>query len=133
MANKSPLELIDEIRAKADAEISKLKTEALAELEDKRKAALATVRGIEDAIAELTGKSTRAKRGSGGSPKAGHPDVASPATLRSLLNKAEGKRLNRKGFNDAGYNLRSALALAKADEKTFGYKQNGPQGEVWLK
>jgi hypothetical protein len=53
--------------------------------------------------------------------------------LVELLKAAPGKRLSRKGFNDAGYGLKSAVTVAKASSKVFGFQQNGAQGEVWLK
>jgi len=51
----------------------------------------------------------------------------------ALLDKAPDKKLNRKGFIDSGYTLKSALLIAKGDTRTFGVKQKGPQGEIWLK
>jgi len=131
MATKTAQEKIAEIRANAAAEIARLMEEALAELHDKRKAAEATLQGINEAIEELTGKPARSKRGGGASK--GLPDVPSAAALKSLINKAEGKKLTRKGINAAGYSLKSALELAKGDKETFGFKQNKAQGEVWLK
>jgi hypothetical protein len=139
---KTAQELIDEINAKAEAavleirekakaEAAKHRSEALGELQGKRREALAVLHGIESDIAALTGKSVRGSRGSSASK--GLPDVPSPAALRSILAKAPDKRLNRKGINDAGYNLKSAIEIAKADKKTFDHKQNKAQGEVWIK
>jgi len=140
---KTAQELIDEINAKAEeaiaairdkakAEADKHRHEALAELQAKRREALAVLSDIESDIAALTGKAVRGSRGGSGASK-GLPDVPSPASLRSILAKAADKRLNRKGINDAGYNLKSAIEVAKADGKTFGFKQNKAQGEVWIK
>ncbi len=134
MATKSAQEQIQEINARAKAEIAKLTAEALVELRDKHKVALATLQGIEDDIAQLTGKTPKSRRSRGGSGSgSAKADVADAKELKALLNKAEGKKLNRKGLGDAGYNLPSAIAVAKADKATFGFEQNKAQGSVWLK
>jgi hypothetical protein len=65
--------------------------------------------------------------------KKGFNEVPDKATLKDLLKKADGNRLNRKGLNDAGYSLKSAILIAKENPDDFVFKQNKAQGEVWAK
>jgi hypothetical protein len=131
MATKTALERIAEIQANAAAEVEKLKGDALSALNEEKKGLLDLVKKIDKQIEELTGKAPKAgKRASSGSSKA---DFADAKELKAVLNKADGKKLNRKGFNDAGYSLKSAIAIAKADKATFGFEQNAAQGSVWIK
>ncbi|MDR3401121.1 MAG: hypothetical protein P4L99_01380 [Chthoniobacter sp.] len=133
MATLTATEKIRKILADAQAEADKLKAEAMAELKEKLKAAQNVARSIEMEIEELTGKAPKAGKRFGGVIGNAKNSFADSKELKALLAKADGKKLNRKGFNDAGYSLKSALQIAKADKATFGHEQNGPQGSVWLK
>ncbi len=126
------IEKIQEIQAKADQEIRELKQQAISEVVRRLSEAKELVRELESQYTALTGKDLRGetvvpKRVPRGAASIGARDLA------GLLKNAPGKRLNRKGFIDAGFSLKSALIVAKADPETFGFQQNGPQGEVWLK
>jgi|GEM_PF-6491577 len=65
--------------------------------------------------------------------KNGFSEVPDKATLKDLLKKAEGGRMNRKALNGAGYSLKSAVLIAKENPDDFAFKQNKAQGEVWVK
>jgi hypothetical protein len=82
---------------------------------------------------DLKGKAPRRKRAIGVRVSAGpKADVGDERELESLLKGADDHRLNRKGFLAEGYNLPSAVAIAKKNPQRFGYQQNRSQGEVWL-
>jgi|GEM_PF-5278867 hypothetical protein len=128
------LEKIQEIQARAEQEIKELRQQAISEVVRKLAEAKALVKELEAQYTQLTGKNLKGESVDASRPaRSSKPDIGSERELIELLQKAPGKRLNRKGINDAGYNLKSALAIAKASPKTFGFSQNGPQGEVWLK
>lgn len=134
----SALEKIQEIQARAEQEIKELRQQAISEVVRKLSEAKALVKEYETQYTQLTGKNLRGESVESSSPSAKAPraakaDVTSEQELLGLLEAAPGKRLNRKGINDAGYNLKSALGIAKSAPKVFGFAQNGPQGEVWLK
>jgi len=126
------LEKIKEIQSKAEQEIKDLKQQAVSEIARKLADAKSLIKDLEVQYADLTGKNVRgesvAKR-----PVSNKASITNAKDLSELLSKAPGKKLNRKGFLDAGFSLKSALVVAKADPKTFGVSQNGPQGEIWLK
>jgi len=134
----SALEKIQEIQARAEQEIKELRQQAISEVVRKLSEAKALVKEYETQYTQLTGKNLRGESvesssSSAKAPRAAKADVTSEQELLGLLQAAPGKRLNRKGINDAGYNLKSALGIAKSAPKVFGFAQNGPQGEVWLK
>jgi hypothetical protein len=134
----SALERIKAIKQKADEEIEKIKGEVVSEIAKRRSALKEELDALDKEYAELTGKTVRGERvrrvaGVAATAKSPKADVGDDKELAEILKKAEGHKLNRKGFMDAGYNLKSALLIAKADRKRFGFSQNGPQGEVWLK
>jgi hypothetical protein len=130
MSKLSAVEQIAKLRADFETAAMKLKSDALAELKGQLSTAKAEVTRIEAEIAELNGKPARTRKSGGG---AGLPDVPTVEALKAMLKAAPGKTLNRKAFNDAGFNLKSALELAKGDSKTFSYTQNKAQGTVTLK
>jgi hypothetical protein len=128
------LEKIQEIQARAEQEIRELRQQAISEVVRRLSEAKALVKDLEAQYTQLTGKNLKGETVD--APKAGRAakaDISGEQELVALLEKAPDKRLNRKGINDAGFNLKSALAVAKASPKVFGFAQNGPQGEVWLK
>ena len=131
----SALEKIKAIEEKAQKEIEAIKDEARSELSKRIGEAREHLRSLEAEYAALIGRNVRGEKvkkpavGRGG-PKA---DVGDEKELADILKKAEGNKLNRKGFNDLGYNLVSAIRLAKADPKKFGFSQNKAQGAVWSK
>lgn len=133
----SALEKIQEIQARAEQEIKELRQQAISEIVRKLSEAKALVKEYEAQYTQLTGKNLKGESvdspSSAKAPRAAKADISSEQELASLLLSAPGKRLNRKGINDAGFNLKSALGVAKASPKLFGFAQNGPQGEVWLK
>ena len=134
----SALEKIQEIQARAEQEIKELRQQAISEVVRKLSEAKALVKEYETQYTQLTGKNLKgeaveASASSAKTPRAAKADVTSEQELLGLLQAAPGKRLNRKGINDAGFNLKSALGIAKSAPKVFGFAQNGPQGEVWLK
>jgi D-mannonate dehydratase len=131
----SALEKIQEIQARADQEIKELRQQAISEVVRKLSDAKSLVKELEAQYTQLTGKNLKgeAVESAPKAARAAKADVSSDQELASLLQSAPNKRLNRKGINDAGFNLKSALVIAKASPKTFGFAQNGPQGEVWLK
>jgi hypothetical protein len=131
----SALEKIKAIQEKARKEIEAIKDEARSELSKRIGKAREHLRSLEAEYAALIGRNVRGEKVKkpaldGGGPKA---DVGDKKELADILQKAEGNKLNRKGFNDLGYNLVSAIRLAKEDPKKFGFRQNRAQGEVWLK
>jgi hypothetical protein len=128
---KSPFEQIADYEAK----IEELKEAAVADLRAKANALEQELGGIYQEIERITGKGPRKRKALGGIISGGgkKADIADAKELKKILSGAEGKRLNRKALIDIGYNLKSALAIARGDEKTFGFKQNAAQGEVWLK
>jgi hypothetical protein len=129
------LEKIQEIQARADQEIKELRQQAISEVVRKLSEAKALVKDLEAQYTQLTGKNLKGEsvEATPKSARTSKADVSSEKDLLELLEKAPGKRLNRKGINDAGFSLKSALGVAKASPKIFGFAQNGPQGEVWLK
>jgi hypothetical protein len=129
----SALERIKAIREKAEKEVEAIKAEAVSELSKKRSQLREELAALDRQYEELTGKTVRGdrvKKSGGATPKA---DFGNEKELEDLLKSADGHRLNRKAINDAGFNLKSAMVVAKANQKRFGYQQKGPQGEVWLK
>jgi hypothetical protein len=78
--------------------------------------------------AELIGKNVRGEKvgrkaaGTDGTkpPKA---NFGSEKELADVLKGAPDRKLNRKAFNDAGYSLASAIAIAKEDPKKFGFSR----------
>ncbi len=91
--------------------------------------------GVPPELASLLKPSKAGASKKGRSSKSGDPkaDVADAKELKTLLNKAPDKKLDRKGLNALGYKLKSAKDIAKAEPKTFGVEESGAQGSVWLK
>jgi hypothetical protein len=131
----SALERIKAIREKAQKEVEAIKAEAVSELSKRIGEAREHLRSLEAEYAELTGKNVRGERVSRKSGAAGgvKADFGREKELEDLLKSADGHRMNRKAINNAGFNLKSAMLIAKANQKKFGFQQKGPQGEVWLK
>ena len=129
----SALERIKAIREKAEKEVEAIKAEAVSKLSKRIGEAREHFKELEVEYAELTGKTVRGERISRKAhcpvPKA---DFRSEKELQDLLKSTDGHRMNRKALNDAGFNLKSAMLVAKANQKKFGFQQRGPQGEVWL-
>jgi hypothetical protein len=126
------LEKIKAIQEKAQKEIDAIKDEARSELSKRIGEAREHLRSLEAEYAELTGRSVRGervKKASASGPKA----EISSEKLEELLKGKDGPRMNRKALNTAGYSLKSAMNIAKGNQKKFGFQQKGPQGEVWLK
>jgi hypothetical protein len=129
----SALEKIKAIREKAEKEVEAIKADAVSELAKRIGEAGEHLRSLEAEYAELTGKNVRgAKVKKSGGAAGVKADFGSEKELEDLLKSADGHRMNRKAINDAGFNLKSAMAVAKANQKRFGFQQKGPQGEVWL-
>ena len=127
------LEKIQEIQSRAEQEIRELRQQAISEVVRKLSEAKALVIELEAQYIQLTGKNLKGEAVESGKPRSSRADLASEKQLVEILEAAPGRRLNRKGINDAGFSLKSALGFAKAAPKTFGWEQNGPQGEIWLK
>lgn len=127
------LEKIQEIQAKADQEIKELRQQAISEVVRRLSDAKALVKELEAQYTQLTGKNLRGETVESSKVKSSKAEISSEQELVGLLQAAPGKRLNRKGINDAGFSLKSALTVAKAAPKVFAFEQNGPQGEIWLK
>jgi hypothetical protein len=132
----SALERIKAIREKAEKEVEAIKAEAVSELSKRIGEAREHLRSLEAEYTELTGKTVRGERVSSkasrsdGSPKA---NFGNERELEDLLKGIDGHRATRKLINNKGFNLRSAMNIAKGNPKKFGFQQKGPQGEVWLK
>lgn len=129
----SALEKIQQIQAKADQEIKQLKEQAVSEVVRRLSEAKQLVKDLEAQYTGLTGKNLKGETVGSKKPAIVREVFTDPEGLTVALQKAPEKKLNRKGFSDAGYSLKSALAIAKKNPKTFGFEQNGPQGSVWLK
>jgi hypothetical protein len=128
------LEKIQEIQARADQEIRELRQQAISEVVRKLSEAKALVKELEAQYTQLTGKNLKGESVESARPaRSPKAELTSEKELVELLETAPEKRLNRKGINEAGFSLKSALNIAKASPKVFGFAQNGPQGEVWLK
>ena len=127
------LEKIQEIQALADQEIKDLRQQAVSEVVRRLSEAKALVKELEAQYTQLTGKNLKGETVESSRARSVKDSLSSPQELTAILQGAPGKRLNRKGINDAGFSLKSALTLAKASPNLFGWEQNGPQGEVWLK
>jgi sigma54-dependent transcription regulator len=127
----SALEKIKAIREKAEKEVEAIKADAVSELAKRIGEAREHLRSLEAEYTELTGKTVRGERASR-KASAAKGDFGSEKELEDLLKRANGHRMNRKAINDAGFNLKSAMMVAKANQKKFGFQQKGPQGEVWL-
>lgn len=127
------LEKIQEIQARADQEIKELRQQAISEVVRRLSEAKALVQELEAQYTSLTGKNLKGETVEAPKAKSAKAEITSEQALTALLQGASGKRLNRKGINDAGFSLKSALTVAKSAPKVFGFEQNGPQGEVWLK
>lgn len=123
--------------------IAEIKSQLTKALQERRAELTAELESIDQELA-LLGDSPEPKgkkRGSKPGKRAGRPakgktgahkDFTDAAELKGVLTKAGGK-LNRKGFTDGGYSLKSAKAIAKAEPKTFGIQESGAQGSVWIK
>jgi hypothetical protein len=123
MAIKSAQERIAEIQAHAAAEIAKLTQEALTELQDKRLAAAAVLKGIEDAIEELLGKPARSRRGGGGASKAQGRSVT-PAELKKALK--DGESNTRKLAKILNTTNSEVIAAAKGNPDAFKLTVKAP-------
>jgi hypothetical protein len=122
-----------EKKAKQKEELEALRQDAISELSTLRselKAELARLDKMYEKVAEktVTGEPVSKKSVATG-PRADFADVKE---LVAVLKK-NGGRMNRAAINAAGYNLKSAIDLAKSDGKVFGYEQKRSQGSVWLK
>lgn len=125
------LEKIREIQSKAEQEIRGLRQQAVTEVVRKLSEAKSLVKTLEAEYSALTGKEPA---GEGIKlPKTPKSDVSGTDQLADILNRVPGRRMSRKGFNRVGVSLKSALSVAKMTPKIFGFRQNGSQGEVWLK
>lgn len=127
------LERIQEIQAKADQEIKELKQQAVSEVVRRLADAKQLVKDLEAEYIALTGKNLKGETATSKnfvSPKNAFTTVE---RLKNVISTVSAKKLNRKGFSEAGYSLKSALAVAKDAPTIFGYEQNGAQGAVWLK
>ncbi len=130
----SALDKIQEIQAKAEREIQELRQQAVSEIVRRLADAKSLVQELEAQYTALTGKNLKGEAVTGNKrARLERSSLADASQLSDILAKSPDKRLNRKGINAAGFSLKSALNLAKANPKTFGFEQNGPQGEVWLK
>jgi sigma54-dependent transcription regulator len=128
----SALERIKTIREKAEKEVEAIKAEAVSELSKRIGEAREHLRSLETEYAQLTGKTVRGQRVLRKSEGGVKADFGSEKELEDLLKSADGHRINRKAINDAGFNLKSAMTVAMANQKRFGFQQKGAQGEVWL-
>jgi len=132
----SALQKIKAIQEKAQKEIEAIKGEAVSEVVKRISEGKELLRSLEAEYTKLTGKTLKGERAprksasGSSSPKA---DFGSEKELEDLLKSADGHRMNRKAINGAGFNLKSAMLVAKANQKKFGFQQKGPQGQVWLK
>jgi len=117
--------------------IAELKSQLAEALQERRAVLVAELANLDRELALLNGKPASKSEGKrrGRPPKAARKRAGRPrkaktgafadtGELKSLLSKADGKRLNRKGFNDAGYSLKSAIAIAKVNPSAFGHEQN---------
>jgi hypothetical protein len=129
----SALEKIQEIQARADEEIRELRQQAISEVVRRLAEAKTLARDLEEQYIQLTGKNLKGESLAPAKTRAARAALTSESDLVELLKKAPDNRLSRKGINAAGFSLKSALAIAKAAPKVFGFEQNGPQGAVWLK
>jgi len=132
MSSINALDKIKEIENKAAEEIKALRQSAVTELVKKIAEAKETLAALEKQYSELTGRDfTGAKIVAKSKNASGYQDFTGSEELEKLL-QVSGGTLNRKGFNSAGYSLKSAIQIAKADPKTFSFEQKGPQGSVSL-
>ena len=140
----SALEKYFERKQKQEEELKALEEEARRELVKQISAAKEVLADLRQKHIELTGVdldgkppgSTRTRKPSSVStPRTTGPkaDIDDAKELENLLKSAPNHKLNRKGINDAGYNLKSAIEIAKLNPKKFGQEQNRAQGSVWLK
>lgn len=133
------LDKIREIENKAAEEIKVLKQTAVTELvksivvaKEKLQEARDFLSKLELDYRELTGKDFQGNKVEVRAPKGNYREFSNSTELAELLRKSGGT-LNRKGFNQAGYSLKSAIQLAKANPGEYEYTQTGPQGTVSLK
>lgn len=125
-------------------QLASLKGDAIKELQARAADLEKELEGVRAQLANLVGEEQAApakRRGPKPGKRAGRPakakkgshkEFSDAAELKGVLTKAGGK-LNRKGFTDAGYSLKSAKAIAKTEPKTFGIQESGAQGSVWIK
>ena len=132
----SALDKYFERKQKQEEELKALKEEARSELVKQITAAKEVLKALRQKHIELTGvdldgraPETRQRRTSGGGPKA---DFGSERELEDFLKTMDGHKANRKALNAAGYNLTSAIKLAKSNPRKFDQQQKGAQGSVWL-
>ena len=133
------LDKIKEIENKAAEEIKALKQTAVSELvksivvaKEKLQEAKDYLGSLELEYKQLTGKDLQGNKVEARAAKGSYREFANSAELADTLRK-NGGTLNRKGFNNAGYSLKSAIQLAKANPGEYEYTQTGPQGSVTLK
>jgi hypothetical protein len=129
----SALEKIQEIQTRAEQEIAELRQQAVSEVVRRLAEAKSLVRDLEEQYTQLTGKNLKGEPVAAPKSRPRRAELSNEADLVALLKGAPERKLSRKGINDAGFSLKSALVIAKASPKTFGFEQNGPQGAVWLK
>ena len=132
----SALDKYFERKQKQEEELKALKEEARSELVKQITAAKEVLEELRQKHIELTGvdldgraPEIRQRKTSGGGPKA---DFGGEKELENFLKTMDGRKANRKALKDAGYNLVSAIKLAKSNPKKFGQVQNRSQGSVWL-
>ena len=126
----SALDKIKEIEQRAQDEIKALRAGAVSEVVKKISEAKELLANLQQQYTELTGRDFSGKPVA--PTKGKYAEVTDPETLEKLLKQGGGK-LNRKGFTDLGYSLKSALKVAKATPQRFAFTQKGPQGDVSLK
>jgi hypothetical protein len=131
----SALDRIKQIEEKAQKEIEAIKAEVVSEIAKRRSELLQELAAVDKQYQKLTGKTVRGERVSRKAGRAAgvKADFGSEKELEDLLKSADGHRISRKAINNAGFNLKSAMLVAKANQKKFGFQQKGPQGEIWLK
>jgi hypothetical protein len=132
----SALDKYFERKQKQEEELKNLKEEARSELVKQIAATKEVLDDLTKKHIELTGLAldgrppeTRQRRMSTGGAKA---DFGSEQELENFLKKMDGHKADRKALNGGGYNLVSAVRVAKSNLKKFGQQQNRSQGSVWL-
>jgi len=135
-----------ELKEKQEQELNALKEAARSDLVRQISVAKEVLETLNQKHIELTGTDlqgrppgwteTPQKKKGAGQVKA---DFGDESELEQLLKRSPGHKLNRKGLIAAGYNLPSAIAIAKSHPKKFGQSQTptksgklSSQGEVWL-
>lgn len=129
-------ETIKEVESRASEEIRALRQGAVSELVKRISEAKQVLADLEVQYKALTGRDFSGNKIATSEAKPAktgeYNQFASAEELAAVL-KSAGGTLNRKGFNTAGYSLKSAVTFAKANPGLFSFEQKGPQGSVTLK